>query len=169
MKKTIVLFFTAIVLLLFVGCVNTYGLTETQVNSAYEEYACWAVIKESDSAGLVTGKVFGRGMLDLITIGIFEAFVYEDKEDACFKYYLGTFLGKRKFDVISEFGAPTRSFSDGTDGEILIYERVYYTGGGGYTNANGYYQSNPYRMHKDIKEFYFNADGKCYKWRLKTE
>ncbi len=155
-------------MLFFTGCVNTYNLTDSQIDAAYEKYSFWGVIKESDSGGIITGKVLGRGMLDLLTIGLFEIAVHEDKQTACYMYYLNTFIGQRKYDVIQVFGAPNRSCSDGLDGEILVYERIYFTGGDGYTQ-NGSYYSTPTRLHKDIKEFYFDAENKCYKLRLKTE
>ncbi len=144
---------------LFCGtaCVQTYDLSNEQIDAAYEKYAPWSVIKNSDSFGCATAKVFGRGLLDIITIALFEIEVYESKNHACHMYYLDTFLGKKKHDVIVAFGAPDRISSDGNGGEALSYIVSIVSG-------NKDYVSTTYRK----TTFLINADGIVYQrmWQV---
>lgn len=162
------------------GCAST-TLTESQQQEAIKKYPRTGLnLQPNDGGGMVTVKVIARILLCPITLGISEGILYGERCESFNKYeadleveriknFYDSFIGQNKAAVINAFGAPSRSCSDGLDGEICIYERTYTTGGEGWSDMNGNYHATPYRWHKDIKEFYFNAKGICYRWRLKTE
>ena len=159
------------------GCANTQGLTETEQRDAIKKYPMtWANLQPDDGCGAITAKVLVRVLLCPLTIGISEIGFWEDRNETYLKYaeylaerrYHDSFLGKNKAHLIRSQGAPNRSYPDGNGGEILIYERIYTTGGEIYSDGKRVY-STPYRHHKKIREFYFDKDNLCYQWRIKIE
>ena len=82
--------------------------------------------------------------------------------------YYDSFTGKPCAEVIKAFGAPNRVTTDGKGGNIYVWERTYTTGGNTYYSRHSVH-TTPLRFHKDIKEFYFTSDDKCYYWRTATE
>ena len=68
-------------------------------------------------------------------------------------------IGRSHADIVRTFGAPTREVSDGADGQILVYESFYTTHStdefmGDFTTTS--------TEHRDFKEFYIRANGRCY-------
>ena len=170
--------FSVLLTLIVSGCVaDTRNLTEEQQQEAIKKYPRSGLnLQPDDGAGMITAKVLTRVLLWPITLGISEGALLVERNESFSKYeadlekkFYDSFIGRNRVAVINEFGAPSRSCSDGADGEIYIYEREYTTGGEGWSDGRGNYYSTPYRFHKDVKEFYFNAQGICYRWRLKTE
>ena len=177
MKKFMEILCLLAALLLFSGCVaNTLGLSEQEQADAIKKYPRTGLnLQPDDGAGMVTAKVFTRIILWPITIGFSEGVLLHERNTSFSKYsedlkkqrikaYFDSFLNKSKHIVIKEFGPPKRTFPDGNNGEVYIYEKVITTGGHSYGNKH-YYSHTPIRYHKSIKEFYFNAEGICYLWK----
>lgn len=121
---------------------------------------------------MTTMKITGRVLICPLTLGISELALMEEREASFRKYadylYYDSFTGKPCAAVIQAFGAPTRITTDGKGGNIYVWEKTYTTGGEVYYISGRMY-SNPLRFHKNIKEFYFTSDDKCYHWRVATE
>ncbi len=180
MKK---IFYSAFVLsLIFLcGCASTYGLTAEQQLQAIEKYPRGGLnIEPSDSGIMTTMKITGRVLVFPLTLGLSEVVLLEEREASFRKYadylYYDSFTGKPCSAVIQAFGAPTRVTTDGKGGHIYVWEKTYTTGGTSYPVTTYYnnvphttYRSTPLRFHKNIKEFYFTGDDKCYHWRVATE
>ena len=180
MKK---IYFSVLTLLmiLFCGCANTHGLTETQQMQAIQKYPRGGLnIEPTDNDFITTLKIIGRVLVFPVTLGYSEYALMEDRESTFLRYanylYYDSFVGKPCADVIRAFGAPVRVTTDGKGGRIYVWERTYTTGGTSYPVTTYYnniphttYHTKPLRFHKDIKEFYFTGDDKCYHWRVATE
>ncbi|MBR2345089.1 MAG: hypothetical protein IKD10_10595 [Lentisphaeria bacterium] len=177
MKSFIVALGLFVVIILLSGCVaNTLNLSEQEQADAIKKYPRTGLnLQPDDGVGMVTAKVFTRIILWPITIGISEGVLLDERNASFSKYsadlnaqrikaYYDSFLNKSKHVVIKEFGPPQRTFPDGNNGEVYIYEKITTTGGHSYGNQN-YYSHTPIRYHKSIKEFYFNAKGICYLWK----
>ena len=179
--KKIVLLLLPLLISLCCGCASTYGLTEEQQLQAIEKYPRGGLnIEPSDDGFITTMKITGRVLICPLTFGISELALLEDREASFRKYadylYYNSFLGKPCAAVIQAFGAPTRLTTDGKGGNIYVWEKTYATGGTSYPVTTYYnnvphttYHSTPLRFHKNIKEFYFTSDDKCYHWRVATE
>ena len=166
---------------LYCGCASTYGLSEEQQTQAIEKYPRSGLnIEPSDSGFMTTMKITGRILICPLTLGISELVLLEEREASFRKYadylYYNSFLKKPCAAVIQVFGAPTRVTTDGKGGNIYVWEKIYTTGGNSFPVTTYYnnvpyttYHSTPLRFHKDIKEFYFTSDDKCYHWRVTTE
>ena len=159
------------------GCVaNTLELSEQEQADAIKKYPRTGLnLQPDDGTGMVTAKVITRIILWPMTIGTSEGVLLKERNASFSKYsadlkiqrikaYYDSFLNKSKHIVIKEFGPPKRTFSDGNNGEVYIYEKITTTGGYSYGNEN-YYRHTPIRYHKSNKEFYFNAEGICYLWK----
>ena len=180
MKKILLLLLPLLISLCW-GCASTYGLTEEQQLQAIEKYPRGGLnIEPSDSGFMTTMKITGRVLICPLTFGISELALLEKREASFRKYadylYYNSFLGKPCAAVIQAFGAPTRLTTDGKGGNIYVWEKTYTTGGTSYPVTTYYnnvphttYHSTPLRFHKNIKEFYFTSDDKCYHWRVATE
>lgn len=180
MKKIVLLLLPLLISLCW-GCASTYGLTEEQQLQAIEKYPRGGLnIEPSDSGFMTTMKITGRVLICPLTFGISELALLEEREASFRKYadflYYNSFLGKPCAAVIQAFGAPTRITTDGKGGNIYVWEKTYTTGGTSYPVTTYYnnvphttYHSTPLRFHKNIKEFYFTSDDKCYHWRVATE
>lgn len=163
------------------GCAGTYGLTETQQIQAIEKYPRGGLnIDPSDSSFMTTMKITGRVLVFPLTMGLSEVALMKERDATFRKYsdylYYESFKGKPCHTVIQAFGAPARVTTDGKGGNIYVWEKIYTTGGTSYSTTTYYnqiphttYHSTPLRIHKDIKEFYFTSDDKCYHWRAVTE
>ena len=172
MKKIVFLLLPLLISLCW-GCASTYGLTEEQQLQAIEKYPRGGLnIEPSDSGFMTTMKITGRVLICPLTFGISELALLEEREASFRKYadylYYDSFTGKPCAAVIQAFGAPTRITTDGKGGNIYVWEKTYTTGGEVYY-ISGRMHSNPLRFHKNIKEFYFTSDDKCYHWRVATE
>lgn len=155
------------------GCASTYGLTEEQQLQAVIKYPRSGLnIGPTDSGFITTMKITGRILICPLTFGISELALLEEREASFRKYadylYYDSFTGAPCAAVIQAFGAPTRVTTDGKGGSIYVWEKIYTTGGEVYYIGNQLH-TNPLRIHKDIKEFYFTSDDKCYHWRVATE
>jgi len=177
MKRVLMVTSAVFLMALFAGCVANPGmLTEKQQEEAIKKYPRTGLnILPDDGCGMITAKVFTRTILWPVTLGISEGVLLYERNSSFIRYaedlekaYYDSFLNKKKAVVVQKFGAPTRSCSDGNDGEICVYEQSYTTGGEGGLFGISYRQT-PYRFHKDIREFYFDKKGVCYKWRFKNE
>ena len=175
MKK--ISLFLGLFSLILAGCANTQGLTEDEQREAAIKYPMmWANLQPDDGGVAVTAKIITRVLLFPLTIGLSELEFLEDRNKTFSqyadylntKYYYDGFLGKNKSHALMQLGAPTRTCPDGNGGEICVYERTYSTGGEIYTIGDRVY-SNPYRIHKKIKELYFDKNNLCYHWRVRTE
>ena len=172
MKKIVLLLLPLLISLCW-GCASSYGLTEEQQLQAIEKYPRGGLnIEPSDSGFMTTMKITGRVLICPLTLGISELALMEDREASFRKYadylYYDSFTGKPCAAVIQAFGAPTRITTDGKGGNIYVWEKTYTTGGEVYY-ISGRMHSTPLRFHKNIKEFYFTSDDKCYHWRVATE
>jgi len=82
---------------------------------------------------------------------------------------MNSWVGVHKSDLIRAWGPPSRYESDGSRGEILIYE--YRTGyqlpGTAYIGQDGnLYYTNPTQINRDsYRMFYVNKKGIIYYWR----
>ncbi len=180
MKKIALLLLPLLISLCW-GCASTYGLTEEQQLQAIEKYPRGGLnIEPSDSGFMTTMKITGRVLIFPLTFGASELALLEERETSFRKYadylYYDSFTGKPCAAVIQAFGAPTRITTDGKGGNIYVWEKTYTTGGTSYPVTTYYnnvphttYHSTPLRFHKNIKEFYFTSDDKCYHWRVATE
>ena len=159
---------------LLAGCANTRGLSEAEQKAAIEKYPYrgWSNLQPDDGVGTVTAKVVIRVLLCPLTFGLSEVVLWEGRNETFSKYskylYYNGFVGKDKSYLMLREGAPTRICPDGSGGEICVYEKTFTTGGYIYTSGNNVY-STPYRLHKNIKEFYFNKNNACYFWKVRTE
>ncbi len=181
MKKKCFLFMIFLFMLFFCGCASTYGLTEEQQIHAFEKYPPGGLnLEPSDSGFLITVKIVSRIIVFPLTFGISEIILVENRESSYLNYanflYYNTFLGNPCATVIKAFGAPSRVTTDGQEGKIYVFEKVYTSGGTSYPVTTYYgnvphttYHSTPLRLHKHIKEFYFTKDDKCYHWRVVNE
>lgn len=180
-KKKIYLFGIFLCMLFFCGCARTYGLTEEQQTQAFEKYPPGGLnLEPSDSGFLITVKIVSRVIVFPLTFGFSEIFLVINRESSFLNYanflYYNTFLDKPCAAVIKAFGAPSRVTTDGQEGKIYVFEKVYTTGGESYPVTTYYgnvphttYHSTPLRLHKHIKEFYFTKNDKCYHWRVVNE
>ena len=180
MKKIYFSLFTLLILLLC-GCASTYGLTETQQIEAVKQYPRGGLnIEPADNGVMTTIKIVGRVLICPLTLGLSEIALMEEREESFRKYadylYYDSFTGKPCAAVIQAFGAPARVTTDGKGGNIYVWEKTYTTGGTSYPITTYYnnvphttYHTTPLRFHKNIKEFYFTSDDKCYHWRVATE
>ena len=167
--KSFSLLFITLLLIILCGCANTYNLTEAQQLEAIKKYPRGGLnIEPDDGVFMTTMKITGRVLVCPLTFGISEILLCQDRETTFQKYYYDSFLGKPCAVAIQAFGAPTRVTTDGNNGQIYVWEKIYITGGGTYYYNNRIH-STPSRLHKDIKEFYYTSDNKCYHWRTETE
>ena len=152
----IVLLFT-----ILCGCANTYNLTEVQQLEAIKKYPRGGLnIEPDDGVFMTTMKITGRVLVCTLTFGISEVLLRQDREETFQKYYYDSFLGKPCAVAILEFGAPAKITTDGNNGKIYVWEKIYTTGG---------YGDTPVVYHKNIKEFYYSSSDKCYLWRIRSE
>lgn len=73
---------------------------------------------------------------------------------------MDSWLGATKQQLIMSWGPPTKSASDGGNGEILVYSKQGYIPASQYMVAQSYW---------DNKYFYINSSGKIYHWMTKRE
>ena len=73
---------------------------------------------------------------------------------------LNSWLGSTKQQLIMSWGPPSRTASDGGDGEILVYANQGHWPG---YNGEGAYN------YWNYKYMYVNGSGKIYHWMTKTE
>lgn len=171
--KSFSLLFITLLLIILCGCANTYNLTEDQQLEAIKKYPRGGLnIEPDDGVFMTTMKITGRVLVCPLTFGISEILLLNDRETTFLKYanylYFNSFLDKPCAVAIQAFGAPTRVTTDGNNGKIYVWEKIYTTGGETYYYNNRIH-STPLRLHKDIKEFYYTNDNKCYHWRTATE
>ena len=187
MKKSILLAL-AIISIFGAGCKTTaeitkfYGLSEEQQKEALRKYPYpegTLNILPEDNVAVATIKIIGRTLIAIPSMGLLELGLAIERDRPYLKYaidlenerlkkYYNSFINKEKYIIIKEFGPPARTFTDGQGGEIYIYEKVLMTGGQSYANYNEYggsYTHTPIRYHKDVLEFYFNSENKCYTWK----
>jgi len=75
---------------------------------------------------------------------------------------MDSWLGSSKQSLIMSWGPPTKTASDGGNGEILVYSKqVYNPGLPNMGIAPSTYWDNKY--------FYVNSEGKVYYWMTKRE
>lgn len=166
--------------MLMAGCaVDTQGLTPPQQNAALDYY--WpegknVLLLEDDNAAVTIGKVTGRTLVGVLLLGLSEAGNYDRGTEAFTKYakglrnkkYYDSFVKKSKADVIQEFGAPTRTSSDGKTGEILVYDGAA-SGATAFQTSFNSVSSQAFSMWSQSAsmQFYIDKEGTCYGWRLK--
>lgn len=167
------------------GCAATYNLTKEQQTEALRKYEpSFLNLKPDNSIAMISTKVFLRVLCGSLTFGLSEAALTDEREKSYYHYskylFYNSLLGKSKSTVLQELGAPNRTFLDEQGGEIYTYERNFTTGGEYhyyyYSHGNAYYggghgygYTTPIQHHKDVKEFYFDPKGICFKWRTKIE
>jgi uncharacterized protein YcfL len=69
------------------------------------------------------------------------------------KKMMDSWMNNSKHDLVLKWGPPTRVASDGSSGEIYIYEKRYYI-----YNVLRY----------DFKMFYINSSSVIYSWRTES-
>ena len=165
MRRIMFSLFAAAVVLCLAGCVNTSALTEEQRIEAIHRYPFDSSlnITPEDGVAMVSLKIFGRVIVDIFTLGMGEAILYEDRASTYNTYIkhdlvYNTLIHKKKSDLIKVLGAPGRTFPDGLGGEIYIYETEKVRGGG---NQYGSWV----KSYLEKIEFYYDKSGSCYKWR----
>ena len=147
------------------GCVDTCGLEEDEQKKAVERY--WPegpgmLIYDQDSTATVTGKVIGRVIGGVFTLGLSEVGAANRQTDANRRYAedqvvrqtYSSLVGKEKKDVVRVLGAPDSTTSDGDGGEILVY-KVSKNVKLGLTETPVSYSN----------QFFVDKNGKCYLWR----
>jgi hypothetical protein len=73
-----------------------------------------------------------------------------------------SWVGSTEHELILDWGPPTRTASDGSDGRILIYE---YDRGGGKVHVNDNGDVTIRAGSVSTRMFYVNGKGVIYSWR----
>lgn len=82
---------------------------------------------------------------------------------------MDSWMGHHESELIQQWGAPSRTTSDGKCGKVHVYERFwnYHSPGYSYLDCRGHvrYVGLPCRSYSDSKMFYIDPDGIIYYWR----
>ena len=116
-------------------------------------------LNSSDKENLAgTGIALGVGAL--IAVPVIFLVKHVKKQQIKTENELNSWIGKQQKDLLSGYGAPTRTSTDGSNGQILVYEKV-----SQFTHTkNGY----PYvETLKSSTQFFINSENIIYKY-LKT-
>jgi hypothetical protein len=76
-----------------------------------------------------------------------------------------SWIGATKVDLLLKWGPPTRTFTDGKDGEIYSYEYTNQTKGHAYTDKYGNTYYNAPQQYTIVRQFFINKDGIIYSYR----
>ena len=178
--------------MLMAGCfVDRHGLTDSEQAEARRIY--WpeskdVLLLEGDDGAVTTGKVIGRSLLGIITLGISEGMISGRETNAYALFandlaflkreqYYGSFMGLKKDEIIRKRGVPQYAVPDGAGGEVLVYESSPATS----TVGNGFvYGSSPFiygqpvqvsyetRSYVYQEQFFLSAQGICVDWKAQN-
>lgn len=159
---------------------NTYPQNFTKLD-IWKDRAERMLVQKYDSGGKATWKITKRVFYDVITLGIMETRYAQIKRNL--RYYsniydecefFDSFIGKRKSDLLLQFGAPHYVTDDGDGGKIFIWTRERIRGQSNMISGTTFSNHNAFssgvtisNYYKEImsRQFFVNAEGIVYLWK----